>query len=391
MPPVHSQKRHRTPWAARPHGRTLLLAASLAVSTACSVHAPKQEPAPAPQPSADTAPSPNADPEILGAEQTLARHADFALDQEVATQQALAVQQRLQHYQRLHRVAYPVLQAGAPLCPKTTLGHGMLLINRQAIQTELRPLAVDRLGLDAHLQVLALAPNSPAAHAGLRDGDRILSLNGVAAPQGAAAIAAFQRVFKQRAAEHAVLRMEVVRDQIRHTVELRAQGICDYGFGLLQSHRLNAYADGANVYITAGMIDFARQDYELAFVFAHELAHNILGHAEKVPNEPAHTHRPALLAPADNGKGPLQRYHKEYEEAADYLGLYAVALAGHRVEQVPYFWRRVAARLPQLIAPDPASSHPASSARFVVLQSGVQEILAKRASGQPLQPRLPQR
>ena len=41
---------------------------------------------------------------------------------------------------------------------------------------------------------------------------------------------------------------------------------------------LNAHADGQNVVIYPGMIDFARNDSQLAFVIAHEFAHNIMGH-----------------------------------------------------------------------------------------------------------------
>lgn len=45
---------------------------------------------------------------------------------------------------------------------------------------------------------------------------------------------------------------------------------------------LNAWADGRNIVVTARMMRFAATDDELAFVVAHEMAHNLLGHAAKL-------------------------------------------------------------------------------------------------------------
>jgi predicted Zn-dependent protease len=42
---------------------------------------------------------------------------------------------------------------------------------------------------------------------------------------------------------------------------------------------VNAYADGRHVIVTTGIASLSRSRDEIAFVIAHELAHNILGHA----------------------------------------------------------------------------------------------------------------
>jgi predicted Zn-dependent protease len=42
---------------------------------------------------------------------------------------------------------------------------------------------------------------------------------------------------------------------------------------------LNAWADGRNILVSARMVRFASTDDELAFVVAHEMAHNLLRHA----------------------------------------------------------------------------------------------------------------
>ena len=55
---------------------------------------------------------------------------------------------------------------------------------------------------------------------------------------------------------------------------------CAGKISLVNSGRRNAWSDGQCVVVTTGMIRLARSDDELAFVIAHEMAHNILGHSQ---------------------------------------------------------------------------------------------------------------
>jgi predicted Zn-dependent protease len=48
---------------------------------------------------------------------------------------------------------------------------------------------------------------------------------------------------------------------------------------LARSNQRNAYADGRHVFLTTGLLSRLQNDDELAFIIAHEMAHNILHHA----------------------------------------------------------------------------------------------------------------
>lgn len=53
----------------------------------------------------------------------------------------------------------------------------------------------------------------------------------------------------------------------------------NYRFALVKDPEVNAFAvAGGNVYINSGLIDFISSEEELAFVIAHEIAHNELKH-----------------------------------------------------------------------------------------------------------------
>ena len=60
------------------------------------------------------------------------------------------------------------------------------------------------------------------------------------------------------------------------------RGRCSGRFIVSSASQINAWADGRDIGVTAKMMRFAGEDDTLAFVVAHELAHNILAHAERL-------------------------------------------------------------------------------------------------------------
>ncbi len=92
---------------------------------------------------------------------------------------------------------------------------------------------------------------------------------------------------------------------------------------VLPSNRLNAKADGDVVEITSATIAEAQDDDELAFVIAHEMAHNVLGH-------------PASL----NKIGRSAKHVFTTEVEADRLGLRLMKAAGFDPAAAARFWVR---------------------------------------------------
>ena len=65
------------------------------------------------------------------------------------------------------------------------------------------------------------------------------------------------------------------------TLPVETKPVGNFKILYLNERTLNAYANGKNVFITEGMMDFVRTVEELQSVIAHELAHNIGKHLEK--------------------------------------------------------------------------------------------------------------
>ena len=148
-------------------------------------------------------------------------------------------------------------------------------------------------------------------------------------------------------------------------------------------------------------MDFFKTDEEIALVVSHELAHNSMSHTDaKKRNALLGGFFGALVdiaaaAGGINTNGEFTKmsmnagagvYSVEFEQEADYVGLYFMATAGYKIDDAPLFWRRMATNNSQAISIK--SSHPTTPDRFVALEGTVKEINLKISNRQPLKPEM---
>jgi predicted Zn-dependent protease len=179
---------------------------------------------------------------------------------------------------------------------------------------------------------------------------------------------------------------------------------CHYSLAIKGTRGVNAYATGQDVIISAPMMVFAANDTHLAFVLAHELAHNIMDHINlQTSNVLVGAVLGSLADIAAGAQGAstggtfgemgaqmgLETYSPSFEAEADYIALYILARAGYRIEEAPNFWRAMAQYEPQGIYA--RSTHPTTAERFVGMGKTIAEIRAKQRAGQPLIPNIRQR
>lgn len=173
---------------------------------------------------------------------------------------------------------------------------------------------------------------------------------------------------------------------------------CGLGIKLAQSRSLNAYADGDIIYITSRMVRFTQTEDELAFIVAHEAAHNIMGHLDAQRGNAVMGGMIGALAtglaasygvydPTGVQAGSdmaVLSYSSAYEQEADYIGLYLLARAGYDYHGVADFWRRMSLENPKSIYL--SSTHPSNAERYVVMRKDIAEIDVKREQQQALLP-----
>lgn len=287
--------------------------------------------------------------------------------------------------QRVARVAWRLSQANVDLCPIVRQSAGWALHAANQYSTEVRPDAERRFGLNGDFPgVLAAPRSSPAAKAGLQEGDLIVAVNGVDLARGAQdGQARFEGFAANISRIDAALALApttftIRREGVEIEILVRPETACGYEVQLNPSDELNARADGRRLFISTALAGFAETDDELSIVLGHELAHHVLRHrrwAETGGEGRTVVDRDCEARLCGSG---------DPERQADRVGLYLSARAGYRTEVAPGFWRRFGAsnwrvRYPQL-------AHASAGVRAQRLEEVQAEIAAKTAAGQPLLP-----
>jgi len=179
----------------------------------------------------------------------------------------------------------------------------------------------------------------------------------------------------------------------------KSSGGCVYEFKLDKSKEINAYADGKNIIVTEGMMDFARDPNDLAVVLGHEYAHNIMGHIRaKQQNVGIGSVFGSLVDVLASSQGVstggvfgdlgtmagAYGYSKEFEKEADYVGLYITEKAGYDIDKAPDFWRKMSLRDSNSI--NNGFTHPTNPERYIALGKVIREIKRKKQSAQAMLP-----
>lgn len=252
---------------------------------------------------------------------------------------------------RVARVGYALANRNRELCGKALAPQSGIVLNGPDPYEpgRRRRLAAHFVLADASA-VLGVVPGSPGERAGLRADDTLVAING--RPLGLAD--AGDRAGSHHAAEQAsvVLAAEMARGEVR--LRYRRAGLedeailspvqgCRSRIAILPGGSLNAWANGTDVIVGEALLAASRNDDDLAFVIAHELAHNILR--------------------ATTGETP----GREAELAADRLGLALVTGAGYDPARALTTWR------PVIYKAGTSRTHPSAEVRVAAIVRGIAE------------------
>lgn len=188
---------------------------------------------------------------------------------------------------RVARIAFRLALGGRARCPAPAPASGLVLQHLTQFALADRAGVLAALPLDRGPAAIAVVPESPAAVAGILPGDVVLAIDGAALPPEPARTAPFSAATAHARADSVEdllahdrpLTLTLLRDGQPVSVRLVPQAACPSRVFLARSAQRNAYADGRHVFLTTGLVSLLRNDDELAFLVAHEMAHNILGHA----------------------------------------------------------------------------------------------------------------
>ncbi|HZI73853.1 MAG TPA: M48 family metallopeptidase [Gemmatimonadales bacterium] len=294
---------------------------------------------------------------------------DAFAQEEETRQQGLALRENERQQSRLDDIAYPILSGGTPLCPGARARHlGARLATIQSYRRDLQPAATQGLELGDTLTVLSVTYGGPAGDGGLRPGDRIIAADQTPITPGAGAVDQFTTMVLADRRKSPEVSIALMRDGEPGHATVRLDEVCDYGSEVVESGDLNAFSDGKTISLTSAMMRILSND-EIGALFAHEFGHAARGHVKARQSTPTTVFSP------------------NQEREADYVALYAMALAELPLGAAPGLWRHMAQADPRRTGF--AGRHPITPERFERIQQVMAEIQEKRAAKVALLPTPP--
>lgn len=230
-----------------------------------------------------------------------------------------SIQQWHKAQTRVEAIARRILAENLSDCPERQTDFGMVVVWPNPLSPpDVQAAWAKALGLGVGATIIRVFPNSPAADLGLQAGDDVIAVDDVVWSTKEHAnqpfIDAFSVFMKKGEGSLRVGRQNAVRD-----VHISGQPVCRAFAILNRTNKVNAFSQGTQIVVEAGMEKLLDSDDELAFVIAHEAAHVFLGH----------------VAPDKKMALRERETRLPMEMAADALGVQMMARAGFAPEAAP--------------------------------------------------------
>lgn len=282
---------------------------------------------------------------------------------------------------RVAGIGWRLATANVPLCGQIEPGIGVQLHTLDQFDAKARESARAHFGFATPVAIEGIIAGGPAERAGLRPNDSLVRAGPIEIAKLPGHPGTTDRLVAAQLAiaalpPRAPIEIDVIRAGAPVHVTVHPVPACKSRFELELDGGFGASADGAMVQIGSGFLDDYPDD-QLAAVIAHEFAHNILRHRERLEARGVDY---GLLA----GFGANVKYFRQTEVQADLLSAYLLANAQYPVRASVAFW--------QHFGPSKAGgilrsrSHPAWRDRVATLEAEAAKIEA--VSTRPLVPAL---
>ena len=206
-----------------------------------------------------------------------------------APDQITAYRALVQQDLRLAIVSHKLATANAPFCKRRERSPGWVLHDER--QYPDIKIARAAFGFRQPVAISAIVPGGAADRLGIKAGDGLVAFNDIALimdadagdKQSADRVENIQKALQQAMAMGGGVWLTANTPEGQKQFALSPPAICASRFWIDTRSNLDAGADGDGVRITEGFMAFtSNDDAELAALVAHELAHNLLGHRERL-------------------------------------------------------------------------------------------------------------
>lgn len=318
-------------------------------------------------------------------------------EKEQAIQNQLFADSYLNTYIPFSNLGTDILFKASDLCEEEDriYGLGLILANEHSAFEKIRDEVNNTMDLGPKLKIISTGMDTPAAKAGMMSGDTILEINGNQIIGGKEAYQNYsEQISKEISEKYSI---KVLRGEEFKIFEVKTEERCRFNFVVdLDNNTFNAFANGEIMVFSLRMAKWLMTEKTgAAIVFAHELGHNANKHVQdKMDNAAAGALLGLLFGvyvglPQDMMEVGMDigasAYSVDYENEADYLSMYILALSGYNLDGAIEFWRRFAVEVPNSIY-STGGSHPTTSERFLRMEATIKEIKNKIEMNKPLIP-----
>jgi hypothetical protein len=231
---------------------------------------------------------------------------------------------------RLAGVLFHLASANDELCQKHGPLTGLVLHASAAYDEAIRPSVIRYFHFESPLAVEAVVAGSPAARAGVLPDDSILAIDGAPLGHDETRDEALASI-DARGANHSITLTLARAEQKQAITIIPARGCLAHAETVVNDD-LNAATDGSIIQVDAGLINLiGGDDQALAAIVAHELAHVVLDHPQRLTA--AHVDRGLF-----KGFGRSARLFKQTENEADRLSVTLMANAGYDPKAAVRYW-----------------------------------------------------
>ena len=233
------------------------------------------------------------------------------------------------------------------------------------------------------LVVSAVVPGLPAQRKGLPVGAIVLAVNDEPVEQ----LNPEEVLAKAKRAALAKIEPLSVRVRYNESVQefnLESVRVCRYQVAVIDTDTINAYSDGHRITLTRGVLKFVANEDELSFVLAHEIAHNVLQHAEVFRLNQTLEDFLRAVGPGSESRHSLEA-RQRFEIEADRLALHIMSRADKNLGAALSLMARLNVREPDFEARRYSGAHPSTSTRLRTMEETIQEIQIQKTKNSAIQ------
>jgi hypothetical protein len=307
------------------------------------------------------------------------------------------------YYEQQHRVdtvGFRIAVANRGDCKDWVSAQiGLLAHTPRSLPRKFQSFSAEALGIrGVRATVVSVVDGSPAAIAGIKNGDELMTFNNEPVPT--VGTPGWIGYFLKYNGERPVT-IVLKRNGADQTLTVNPVLACAIPINLEINQDANAFTDYKKIVIQTGLLRLTHNDADLAVFVGHELAHVTMGHYKKqLINETAGAFSGAMIdggfllggiytgrAFSDYlGKVGARAFSVDFEREADYVGAYYATRAGYDIAGTEQVWRAFSLEQPDSIRI--ASTHPVTPIRFVQMKKVAEEIADKKRRNLPLVPSL---